>query len=131
MKLNTFSPAVVLFCLYGPQSSMKKKDLEKLWQKYFSLWKKYIDQGHTLIIGGDLNCAVGTELGLVNNDSSKNKSGEMLIKAVKELNLHVMNRMEPGDHRTHVDRSSESSSRCLDCNRKTVLLLWVLLLSSL
>ena len=93
---------------------MKKKDLEKLWQKYFSLWKKYIDQGHTLIIGRDLNCAVGTELGMVNNDSSKNKSGEMLIKAVKELKLHVMNRMEPGDHCTHVDRSSESSSRCLD-----------------
>ena len=114
VKINAFEPPVIIMGIYGPQNNIKKKDMDEIWGKIKEVWKKYIDLGCTMIIAGDMNAAIGNTLGLTNNDESKNKAGEILIAAVEELDLHVLNKMEDHDQRTHVDRSNQGSSRCLD-----------------
>ena len=114
VKVNTFEPPVLIMGIYGPQSSVKKKEMDDFWTKIRGIWKKYIDQGCTVIIAGDLNAAIGNSLGLTNNHESKNRAGELLIEAVEELQLQVLNKMEKSNQRTHVDRSSHGSSRSLD-----------------
>ena len=113
VKINTVSPPLVIMAIYGPQSNNKKAQIESLWSKYVGLWKKYTDLGWNLIIAGDLNAAIGNSCGLTNNDPSVNRAGELIIKAVQDLNLTVLNSMDKDDQRTHIDRSSDSS-RCLD-----------------
>ena len=114
VKINSFEPPVVIMGIYGPRNSIKKKEMDEAWNKFKGIWKKYVDQGCTVIVAGDLNAAIGNSLGLTNNHDSKNRAGELLIEAVEELDLHVLNKMENNDQRTHVDRSNQGSSRCLD-----------------
>ena len=64
------------------QSSVKKKEMDGIWSKFKDVWKKYLDQGCTVIIAGNLNAAIGSSLGLTNNDEYKNRAGELLIEAV-------------------------------------------------
>ena len=113
VKINNYSPPIALFACYGPQQTTKNADLDKLWSKYINLWTKYIEQGLHLVICGDLNAAVGLKGGLTRNDPSTNRAGEIIMKAVEEMNLTILNSKEEGDQRTHVDRSS-GLSRCLD-----------------
>ena len=55
--------------IYGPQESAGKK-VEELWIKYKGLWESYLNKGWKIIIGGDLNAAVGLEFGIKNNHTS-------------------------------------------------------------
>ena len=105
VKINCYQPALIIFAVYGPQQRNKKDDIIKLWTKYTELWKNYINQGADVLICGDLNAALGNRAGMTRNDESINKSGELVLKAVEELGLHVLNKMEGGCQRTHIDRN--------------------------
>ena len=77
------------------------------------MWRSYVDQGADVLICGDFNTALGNQAGMTRNDESVNKSGEMVLKADEDLGLHVLNKMERGCQKTHVDRSA-GTDRALD-----------------
>ena len=65
-----------------------------------------------VIIGGDLNCALGRSFKLKENDKKMNMNGR-IVKPRLEKGWHVLNSHVRGNIRSHVDRSS-GTSRCLD-----------------
>ena len=115
VKVNCYEPPLLIFAAYGPQQSKKRDEVTGLWIKYFGLWKRYKDLGYTVMACGDFNAAVGNQLGLVNNHPSVNLAGKLLVEEVTELGWEIVNKMDKdSDQRTHVDRSTSDSSRCLD-----------------
>ena len=111
IKLNNYNPPLVIMAIYGPQESAGKK-VEELWIKYKGLWEHYIKQGWKVIIGGDLNAAVGLEFGIKENHKSMNTAGKWLSNNLNS-DLEVLNARYLGDQRTHIDRSS-NLNRSLD-----------------
>ena len=114
VKLNQFKPPVLIFCFYGPQQTVTKEAMTKIWDKVTGLWRRYEDLGWTTIAMGDFNAAIGNQGGMKNNHPSINRAGQILLDSVSDLKWTIINTLAPGDARTHVDRSSPSSSRCLD-----------------
>ena len=114
IKVNHFRPPLILCCVYGPQQTVKKAKMINFWIKLRSLWNKYNEAGYSIIVGGDFNSAIGNQGGLVNNHPSINRSGQLLLEAVNDLEWDILNKLETGDQRTHVDRSAPGSSRALD-----------------
>ena len=114
VKLNNYSPPVLLFILYGPQQTTRKENLENLWEKVKSLWKKYDDLGWITLAMGDFNAAIGNNGGVKNNHPSVNPAGRILLQTLDEMKWELVNKLADGDSRTHIDRSNPASSRCLD-----------------
>ena len=113
VKINYFSPPVVLIGLYGCQTS--KNTVAQMKDKWAELWDfadMYKDTA-TVILAGDANAAIGNQANMVNNCSSMNTNGKFLLKGVSRGNWRILNSLYRGDQRTHEDRSSDSS-RCLD-----------------
>ena len=113
VKINYFHPPVVLVGVYGCQTS--KNTVGALKEKWSVLWDfvgKYTDN-NTVIVGGDLNSAIGRKAGMTNNCPSTNSNGKFLLRGVRDNNLRILNSLYKGDQRTHKDRSSDSF-RCLD-----------------
>ena len=113
LRVNYFSPPVTIVALYGCQASKNSVSaMKRMWDELWSNIDSY-SKSSTVLLCGDYNAAVGNRFGLTNNCNSSNKSGEMLAKGLKKHRLKILNGLYDGDHRTHVDRSKDSS-RCLD-----------------
>ena len=113
VKVNLYSPPLVIIGMYGCQVSQHPAEtIKSQWQSLWNFINLY-KEDHTILLGGDLNSAVGNSLNMSFNCPSRNLNGKQLIKGVRSNNLHVLNSLYVGDQRTHVDRSSKSS-RCLD-----------------
>ena len=114
VKVNCYSPPLLLFVLYGPQQNAKKETVTDIWNKVMEKWQTYKDKGWTVVAMGDFNSATGDQTGLPNNHPSMNLAGKLLLEGTEKLGWNIANKKAPGDPRTHVDRSSQGSSRCLD-----------------
>ena len=113
VKINYFDPAVVLVGVYGCQTSKNSvSSLKEKWSELWSFVSRYT-KNNTVIVGGDLNSAVGNKGGMLNNCPSTNANGKFLLRGARDNNLYILNSLYRGDQRTHKDRSSESY-RCLD-----------------
>ena len=113
VKINYFDPPVVLIGVYGCQTSKNKvSELKQKWEDLWDFVSQYTEN-NTVILGGDLNSAIGRSQGMSRNCPSTNANGKFLVKGVKKLGLTILNKFYHGDQRTHKDRSSDSF-RCLD-----------------
>ena len=113
VRLNCFQPPVVIFGVYGCQSSKNSTDESlRKWTELFSRAGEYSKQGFHTIIAGDLNAAMGAKVR--NNCTTTNNNGKNIIKIMKENpEWEIVNNLNSQSNKTHVDRSS-NSSRCLD-----------------
>ena len=65
-----------------------------------------------VLLGGDLNCALGKAFNLKTNDHKMNTNGR-IIKPRLEKGWFLLNSHIRGNVRSHKDRTS-GTSRCLD-----------------
>ena len=113
IRINCFKIPVVIFAVYGCQSSKNSNDESlRKWTELFCKANEYEKKGFHTIIAGDLNAAIGAQLS--NNCKSTNNNGKNILKIMNQNpEWQVVNKLNRSDNRTHVDRSSDSS-RCLD-----------------
>ena len=64
-------------------------------------------------MGGDWNTCLGTELGLVNNDSFISYGGKEVLREIEDGDWSLINGMTKECHKSHLDRTS-LVERCLD-----------------
>ena len=114
VKVNTFSPPLVIIATYGCQSSRTKTaDSFDKWKEVFDFANDYSSDNHVLICG-DMNAAIANNLGVQNNDPSTNNNGRNIIKIIEnDPKWEVVNKLNRDNNRSHVNRSSDST-RCLD-----------------
>ena len=114
VKVNTFSPPLVIIATYGCQSSRTKtEDSYTKWKEVFDFANNYANNNHVLICG-DMNAAIGNNLGIKNNDPSTNNNGRNIIKLIQnDPKWEFTNKTNRSNNRSHVNRSN-NSTRCLD-----------------
>ena len=115
VKLETFSPPLVLFSQYGQQENQHGDgviagNLAEVMEKA----REYSEQGCDLVWCGDLNIKIGNEeSGLHENDPAVSKGGKFLLEALKETDMELCNSLHKGKGHTHFDATT-NTSRVLD-----------------
>ena len=109
IKINTFSPPMVVVGVYGSQENGPRSETRDRWKRIFALMNKYKSQGCLVVMGGDLNCAVGNNLGLKTNHPSVSAGGQEVIKEAENGDWFLVNSISDEDQKSHYDRSSKSS----------------------
>ena len=115
VKLETFSPPLVLFSQYGQQENQHGDgviagNLAEVIEKA----REYSEQGCDLVWCGDLNIKIGNEeSGLHENDPAVSKGGKFLLEALKETDMELCNSLHKGKGHTHFDATT-NTSRVLD-----------------
>ena len=116
VKCSYFSPPVVIIGVYGTNSGKPKEVLENTWAELWDFASSYAME-NTVLVAGDLNCAVGKNFKMTNNDPSMNMNGKILKKILLDKtrgrSWQVLNNKIKGDMRSHVS-SSGGVNRCLD-----------------
>ena len=113
IKINSTSPPLVVAALYGAQESGPRKGVRQRWRRIFSILEEYKRDGSSVIMGGDWNTCLGTELGLVNNDSFISYGGKEVLREIEDGDWSLINGMTNECHKSHLDRTS-LVERCLD-----------------
>ena len=111
VKTNYFKVPLVIIGVYGTQSNKVKNILQQTWDELWDFAEK-MREDNMVILGGDLNCALGKSFNLRTNDHKMNTNGR-IIKPRLEKGWCLLNSHIRGNVRSHKDRTS-GTSRCLD-----------------
>ena len=112
VKCTYFHPPLVIVGVYGTNSSQQRALLQNTWEELWLFANKYRED-NMLVVGGDLNCALGKGHGLTNNDPSKNTNGKIVSVIIKRDGWTVLNSKIRGNQISHINRG-RGVNRCLD-----------------
>ena len=113
VKINAYSPPVVVVGVYGSQENGAREVTRERWTRIFSVMNKYKEQGSVVLMGGDLNCWLGNNLGLTSNHPSVSAGGKQVMKEAENGGWFLINSKSSEDQRSHYDRTSKTQ-RALD-----------------
>ena len=116
VKCSYFWPPVVIIGVYGTNSGKPKDILQNTWNELWEFASNYAVD-NTVLVAGDLNCAVGKSFKMHNNDPSVNTNGKILKQILTDKSRgnswHVLNNRIKGDMKSHISDSG-GTDRCLD-----------------
>ena len=113
IKLNSFSPPLVVMGVYGNQENKGVEETRERWRRVFSIMNHYKAQGNVVLMAGDLNCWIGNNLGMTSNHPSTSAGGKEVIKEAENGGWSLINSLSSEDQRSHFDRTSKTQ-RALD-----------------
>ena len=112
VKVNYYDPPLLIIAAYGCQAKHRVAEKKAWWEEMWEFMDNFTQRA-TIILGGDLNAAVGRRFNMTDNCDSDNYGGKLLARGATTRGFRILNGLYKGSQRTHVDRSKESS-RCLD-----------------
>ena len=113
VKINCFSPPVIVCGLYGRQENGPRAEVREGWKRIFSYVDNYKKTGCMTILAGDWNCALGQNLGMSSNDSFVSPGGKVVLEEIAYGGWTLINSLTQEDAKTHYDRTS-GTERALD-----------------
>ena len=113
VKCNAFKPPIIIAALYGRQENRPRLEVRNGWKRFFGFLESYKERGCMVVAGGDWNCCLGRNLGLVNNDPFVSYGGKEVLKEINNGGWTLVNGMTSDCHKSHFDRTSQVE-RCLD-----------------
>ena len=98
---------------YGKQEVGPRKEMRERWNRIFSYINSYKREGNLVLFCGDMNCALGNNMGLTSNHDSVSAGGKEVLRLMAEGEWKLINALSQEDQRSHVDRTS-GMARCLN-----------------
>ena len=111
IKVNTYSPPLVIFSYYGPQSYRGADYIYDSIRELFNEVKLHLAEA-TVVITGDFNLHIGNNV-VRDNEPNISKYGQLFLQFVEECKLSIMNNMTSGKTYTYID-PVHNTKRALD-----------------